>query len=112
MVLYLKWIGKSNRVYILGKLFKEQDEFVFTIDEKELKEAISDGCFGIGSFDLLQSEYRDKELFDFFKKRIISRENPNIDEFLKSHNLEEYDEMEILKVTKAELGTDRYFVEE
>ena len=41
-----------------------------------------------------------------------SRENPNIDEFLKSHNLEEYDEMEILKVTKAELGTDRYFVEE
>ena len=107
MKLKLKWKDKT-----LGILEKIKDEYVFKIDEEELKEAIKNGCMGIGNLDLLQTEYRSNELFTFFKNRIPDRTNLNIKEILKEFNMEKYDEMELLKNTSAQLETDNYFVEE
>ena len=111
MKLVLIW-EKENQKFELGILEKINDEYVFKINEEELKNAIKLGCMGIGNFDLLKSEYRNKELFSFFKNRIPAKDNINIKETLEELELKEYDEMELLKLTGAELITDNYYMKE
>lgn len=112
MHLMLKWRSKRNNVYELGILSKENEQYIFKIDEEQLKKAIKDGCMGIGNFSLLNNVESSKELFDFFKHRIVSKDSPKLEEMLRKYNLEEYDDMEILKITQAKSVNDRYWVEE
>jgi hypothetical protein len=42
----------------------------------------------------------------------ISITAKNINDVLSKYNMTEYDEMYLLKVTKAKLNTDKYFVDE
>lgn len=112
MHLMLKWKSKRNNVYDLGVLSKENYKYIFRINEKQLKKAIEDGCMGIGNFSLLNNIEVSDELFDFFKYRIVRKNSPKLNEMLKKYNLEKYDEMEILKITKAKSVNDRYWVEE
>lgn len=109
MKLQLIW-NKNGSEFKLGILEKKDNEYIFKIDENELKLAIKKGCIGIGTFDLLNIEYKSQELFSFFKNRIPDKNNINIKETLLMYNLKEYDEMELLKLTKAELATDNYYV--
>ena len=111
MKLRLNW-SKNNKTFELGILEKINDEYIFNINNQELKEAIRNGCCGIGNFDLLKKEYRSTDLFSFFKNRIPEKDNLNIKETLEEYGLTEYDEMEILKNTKGELETDNYYLEE
>lgn len=111
MKLVLKW-KKNENIFSLGVLEKKENNFIFTINETELKNAIKHGCMGIGNFDFLKTVYVSEELFDFFKFRIPSRTHVDIENILKEYNLKEYDEMELLKITKAKEATDNYYVEE
>lgn len=112
MHLMLKWRSKRNNIYELGILSKENDKYIFKIDEEQLKKAIKDGCMGIGNFSLLNNVEISNELFDFFKYRIVSEDSSKLDEMLRKYNLEKYDDMEILKITQAKSANDRYWVEE
>lgn len=55
MHLMLKWRSKRNNVYELGILSKENEQYIFKIDEEQLKKAIKDGCMGIGNFSLINN---------------------------------------------------------
>jgi len=109
--LNLYWEDKDKNVYLLGKLYKKETKHYFDINEEGLKKATHHGCFGIGEINLQYTNHVSDELFSFFKRRIPSKDNPNIEEILKELNLSEYDEMEILKKTKGVLITDRYYLE-
>lgn len=111
MKLELKW-KRDEFIFDLGILEKIGDEYVFKIDEEGLGQAIKKGCLGIGNFDLRQREYHSKELFSFFKNRIIDENEMNVKELLERYEIEKYDEMQLLKATKARLATDNYFMEE
>ena len=108
----LFWSDIEKNKYLLGELYKKDNIFYFEINEDGLKMALKHGCFGIGTINILEKTNKSDELFDFFKNRIPREDSPNIHEFLRSINLEEYDEYEILKRTGARLLTDRYFLEE
>ena len=109
----LKLIWEKEKIeYELGTLEKINNEYVFKINEENLKNAIKNGCMGIGNFDLVQKEYRSTELFSFFQNRIPERDNINIKETLEEFNMKEYDEMTLLKLTRAELMTDNYYMKE
>ena len=108
----LFWNDVENNKYYLGDLKKEENEYIFIINEEGLKMALKHGCFGIGNIDITKHENRSNELFDFFKNRIPKRDDEEIEVFLQIIGLEEYDEYEILKRTKAKLPTDRYYLEE
>lgn len=112
MILALKWKDKDGISYKLGELSKDNNTYYFSINEQNLKEAIKHGCMGIGSFDLLKNTYIANNLFTFFKNRIPSKDNSDIEEILKEYNIDFYDEMELLKKTKARKMKDRYFIEE
>lgn len=112
VILKLKWKDTDKAIYTLGNLYKANNLYHFDIDIDELKKATKNGCFGIGSIDLLYTSHTSKELFDFFKVRIPNEKDPRIEEILKQYNLQEYDEMELLKATKGIIMTDRYFLSE
>lgn len=112
MHLMLKWKSKRDNIYQLGILSKENNKYIFKIDEEQLKKAIKDGCMGIGHFNLLKNIEVSDELFDFFRYRIVGKDSPKLQELLRKYNLEKYDDMEILKITQAKSANDRYWVEE
>lgn len=112
MHLMLKWKSKLGNIYDLGILTKENEKYIFKINQNQLKEAINDGCMGIGNFTLLNEIEESNVLFDFFKYRIVGVDSPKLPDLLKKYKLKEYDDMEILKITKAVSANDRYWVEE
>ena len=112
MNLILKWKSKQDNIYELGVLTKENDMYIFKINEKELKLATHDGCMGIGNFSLLNNVEKSLVLFDFFKNRIVDEDSPKLQKILKRYNLKKYDDMQILKFTGARSMNDRYWVEE
>ena len=112
MKLNLLWKDKDNNIYKLGILYKENNIFKFDIYENNLKSAIKRGCFGIGNFNFLKMHNESEELFDFFKERIPNKDDPFINNLFLENKLKEYDEMELLKITKGQLLYDRYFLEE
>ena len=112
MHLILKWKSNSNATYNLGILSKENNQYIFKLNEEELKKARQDGCMGIGNFSLLNDVEKSYKLFDFFKYRIISKDSPKIGTYLEKYGMKEYDEMEILRITHAKSVNDRYWVEE
>lgn len=111
MYLYLYWKDNKENAYMLGRLYKSSEEFFFDIDEEELKKATHNGCFGIGEINLLYSRHKSNELFDFFRRRIPSRDDANIEKILEELEMNEYDEMKLLEKTKGILLTDRYYIE-
>ena len=108
----LYWSDIKGNNYLLGTLYKENEYYYFEIVEDGLSNALRHGCFGIGSINISQRVNKSKELFDFFKNRIPKEDSANINEFLSSIGLKEYDQVEILKRTGARVITDRYYLEE
>ena len=108
----LFWNDINNNKYLLGILYKKEGMYYFEINEDGLKIALRHGCFGIGKINILEKTNKSEELFDFFKNRIPSKDNPDIDKFLSSIGLDDYDEYEILKRTGTRLLTDRYYLED
>lgn len=111
MVLNLYWKDNNENSYMLGKLYKNNEKYCFDINEKELKRATHKGCFGIGEINLLYNHHISDKLFSFFKRRIPSKDNPNIEEIMRELNIKEYNEIELLEKTKGILDTDRYYIE-
>lgn len=111
MVLNLYWKDKFENTYKLGILYKNNEEYHFDINEEGLKNATHNGCFGIGEMSLLYTHHISDKLFSFFKRRIPSKDSVNIKEILEELEMDEYDEMELLKKTKGMLITDRYYLE-
>ena len=112
MKLKLYWTDIKDNRYMLGTLSYEDMKYYFEINEEELKTAINHGCFGIGELNLFYKKHVSDSLFQFFKRRIPSKDNINIEKILEELNIKEYNEMELLKKTKGILNTDRYYLEE
>jgi len=110
--LELYWKDINGNSYLLGNLYKEENKYCFDINDDGLKLATHKGCFGIGEFDLLNNHYESEELFYFFRRRIPSKDNSNIEQILEELDMKKYDEFELLLKTKGILNTDRYYLEE
>ena len=111
MDLFLKW-KKNENVFTLGKLSKNENKYFFEINKEEFRNAVLNGCIGIPGFELGKTSFESDELFKFFKNRIVSADAENIEGILEKYNLDKYDDMELLKATRAESHNDNYFVEE
>ena len=111
MDLFLKW-KKGEEIFTLGKLSKNENKYFFEIDKEGFKNAVFNGCIGIPGFELGKYSFESNELFKFFRNRIVSKESENIQGILEKYNLTEYNDMQLLKATKAKLHGDNYFVEE
>ena len=107
----LLWEDKDGNKYLLGILDKKDNYYYFEKNNEGLSMAMNHGCFGIGNMDLEQDIIKSEELFSFFKNRIPPIDSPDIKDILKSYDLLEYDEYELLKRSHGSLLTDKYYLE-
>ena len=107
----LFWEENKNKRYLLGILYRKDNYYYFERNKEGLFSAIQHGCFGIGNMDLTKDINKSESLFPFFKNRIPSIDNVDIQNILKKYNLKEYDEYELLKRTHGCLLTDKYYLE-
>ena len=110
MTLNLYWKDYGQNEYMLGKLYKNNEKYYFEINEEQLKKATHRGCFGIGELNLFYKKHVSDTLFDFFKRRIPSKDSANIEEIMEELDMKVYDEMELLEKTNGILNTDRYYL--
>lgn len=112
MKLKLFWKDTNEKKYNLGILYKENGIYKFDIFEDQLKQAIQNGCYGIGNFTFLSNHYESDVLFDFFSNRLPDKDDDDCKKLMQLYNLDTYDEMELLKNTKGRVFTDNYWLEE
>lgn len=109
MSLDLFWKSKDNQTFRLGTLKYENGLYSFNIYISELRNAIINGCYGIGNFDLKRIEYTDKKLFDFFANRLPPQSE--INNLVKIYNIDKENKMKILELTKGKKFKDNYWLE-
>lgn len=107
----LFWEDKDGNKYILGTLYKKDNYYYFEKNNEGLSSAMNHGCIGIGNMDLTQDIVKSDKLFPFFKNRIPDINNPSIINILKSYELDNYDEYELLKRSHGSLLTDKYYLD-
>ena len=110
MKLYLYWKDVEGNTYNIGLLSKEDKEYVFILNKEEYNKALINGCSGIGSLGV--GNQKSDKLFQFFKERIPGKESPRLKRFMEIYKMENYDEIEILKRSRAITNTDRFFLQE
>lgn len=108
MNLFLYWKDIEGNTYKIGALLKEE-KYIFILNKAEYKKALENGCAGIGNLSIGNQE--SEILFQFFRERIPNRNSPRLKKVLEMFNMEEYDEMELLKRSKGKVVTDRFFLE-
>lgn len=76
-VFHINWEDRYKRLYRVG-ILAQLDEYFYLIlkDEKKNQTAYNNGFIGIPGFKL-EEVYRSKELFDFFKSRILEKTGVN-----------------------------------
>lgn len=107
----LFWVDNQNNTFLLGNLYKKDNHYYFEKNDTELLTAINHGCFGVGNIDISKKINESDKLFDFFANRIPRKDNPDIQNILRSFGLKEYDEWELLKRSHGSLLKDNYYLQ-
>lgn len=109
MKLFLYWKDIEGKIYKLGTLIKDEKYF-FILNQEEYEKALKNGCAGIGNLAMKNQE--SDVLFQFFRERIPGKDSPRLNNFLEFFNMDNYDEMELLKRSRGKVATDRFFIEQ
>lgn len=104
--LYVGWQNEDTREWVpVAKLSKSEDAYTlqYTRGAKRSKSFV-----GLGRMGDLDKTYLSKELFPFFKNRLISRSRPEYSDYLRWLGLQSLDDdpMTMLAVTGGVRATD------
>jgi len=97
-ILWLVW-KKEDKTFKVGELHRRRGKYYFKYDVKGVERASEYNFRLLPYLPKVDAEYFREELFRSFAERIPSKEKRNIDEVLRQHDVEEYDEFELLKKT-------------
>lgn len=105
-VMYLIKTDRYGKKFLIGELTKNNKGYIF----KYIPEAPdkSEGFLKVPTFKDFDKIYKSENLFLFFANRLYDRGRPDLQKILESYGLNEYDEWELLKATRAKLMTDNY----
>lgn len=116
--LWLVWQNVNTRLfYHVGTLsfYTNQYTFQYTYQSngpQKINDAIKNGYLLHPMFPDLKKEYKSKNLFGAFKRRLPSEIRVDFKEILSDLSLKEgYSEMELLERTRGKLGGDQYSFE-
>lgn len=76
-IFHINWEDRHKKLHRIG-ILAQIDEFFYLVfkDEESADSAYRSGFIGIPGFKQ-EEVYRSKELFDFFKSRILDKKSPN-----------------------------------
>jgi len=106
-IAFLIWKDNENDIYIIGELEKKKHSFYFKYRLEELSKALSKGFTLLEEFPSYNHTYKKPYLFVSFANRLPPPTRPDIEKILKTYDMKEYDEFELLRRSGAKLPTDR-----
>lgn len=108
-LVYLAWNDiKENKKYIVGKLYKKENQYYFEYVTKNIDEAKNKGFTLLVSFPDEKKVYKKNHLFATFSSRLPDKRRPDITKILETYQMSNYDEFELLKRSGAKLPIDNY----
>lgn len=106
---YLYWNNKeNNQSYRIAELYKYDNKYYFKYILENVKIALKEGFKLLVPFPNINATYESQNLFATFASRLPDKRRPEIKKILKTYDLEEYNEFELLKRSGAKLPTDNY----
>jgi len=105
-IMYLMKSDRNGNKVLIGELGKSEDEYTFKYTPEKVDKP--EGFFKVPTFKDVDKTYKSDRLFLFFVNRLYDRGRPDLPQLLERHGLNDYDEWELLKATKARLLTDGY----
>lgn len=105
-VLYLTKADRTGKRVLIGELAKSGNEYTFRYTPEKTDKP--DGFFKVPTFRELDRTYKSDKLFLFFITRLFDKGRPDLPQLLSDYGLNDYDEWELLKATRARLLTDGY----
>ena len=105
-ILYLTKTDNEGNKVLIGELAKTDNEYTFKYTPERTNKP--DGFIKVPTFKDMDRVYKSDKLFLFFAGRLFDRARPDLRELLKKYGLNDYDEWELLKATKARSMTDKY----
>lgn len=106
---YLYWNNKeNNQSYRIAELYKYGNKYYFKYILENVKIALKEGFKLLVPFPNINATYESQNLFATFASRLPDKRRPEIKKILKTYDLEEYNEFELLKRSGAKLPTDNY----
>lgn len=106
--IYIAWQDDKTREWLpVAKLEKTEKDYLFSYTQGASR---SPNFSGLGRMNDLGKVYSSKEIFPFFKNRILSKNRPDYQKYIKWLGLEgnNYDEMELLSISSGSRATDSY----
>lgn len=108
-LVYLIWNDKeNNEKYVVAKLYKKDNKYYFEYILNNVVEAKKKGFTLLISFPNENNIYTSNRLFASFSSRLPDKRRPDIEKILKTYNMTDYDEFELLKRSGAKLPTDNF----
>ena len=106
-IFHVNWDDRHKNSYRIGMLAQIDDLYYFIIRSQEKAEiAYSKGFMGIPGFRP-EEVYKSREMFDFFKSRILVKANTDVcEELAKTRGISMIDSFSLDEVT--ERMTDKY----
>lgn len=108
-IVYLYWNNKDkNQSYKIAELYKSGNKYYFKYILENVKLALQEGFELLIPFPNVNATYESPNLFPSFASRLPDKRRPEINKILKTYNLDDYDEFELLKKSGAKLPTDNF----
>ena len=108
--IYLSWRQSAGkRRFIVGELFKENNNYIFNYCPEKLEKAKTEGFDNYPAFPDTNKIY-DKDVLNTFTRRLVNPARSDYDKFLKYWCAENYKDnlFAILGLTGAKLQTDNF----
>ena len=105
-ILYLTKTDSNGNRFLIGELAKINNEYIFKYTPEAAEKP--EGFIKVPTFKDIDRVYKSNSLFLFFVNRLYDKSRPDLPQILDSYGLNDYDEWELLKATKAKLVTDSY----
>jgi len=105
-ILYLTKTDKEGNKVLIGELAKNNNEYIFKYTPEKTDKP--EGFIRVPTFKDIDRIYKSDNLFLFFANRLFDKARPDLPQLLNQYGLNDYNEWELLKATKAKLMTDGY----
>ncbi|MEG2354129.1 MAG: hypothetical protein RSB70_05780 [Clostridium sp.] len=107
-ILYLIWRISDDEYIKIGELRRTFGErYYFKYDIEGVKMATREGFKVFNTMPVVTASYFKEELFSVFIKRVSGKYKKEIMECKNVDNIKEYDEFELLKISRGRIKEDK-----
>ncbi|MCB2293118.1 hypothetical protein LGK95_06220 [Clostridium algoriphilum] len=107
-MIWMIWKNDEGQSFKIGELSKRTEKYYFKYDIDGVKKAGEYGFSPLPYFPKVDAKYFREGLFRSFSERLPLHGRKDITSILKEYDIEEYDDLELLKRSGGKMSTDSF----